>query len=278
MAELGTMIASWYPNDATWHDATYHCVGGLPIPGREEHRTWGPWWKAMCALHALDTEHNAHFMKTQSVKKHIASVENMMMKSCEIQFLSFGWRWHIASMTSQSLIRRPRLQQGERVRGEITSSKGQEVITSSKEQEARSEEYKQSGNLAAGFVPDPSFSSIPYNTNPVQTCAANTNSSAYSHERLQPKGHRLVCEALQYVHPETLQTASQDSERCPLDGDSCQFHPISGWSPLISSGWINRPKNTAVLKGVEAWDGGWLKAGESPGAMMSLKSEPPLRR
>jgi hypothetical protein len=93
-------------------------------------------------------------------------------------------------MTSQSLIRRPRLQPGERVRGEITSSKGQEVITSSKEQEARSEEYKQSGNLAAGFVPDPSFSSIPYNTTPVQTCAANTNSSAYSHARLQPKGHR----------------------------------------------------------------------------------------
>ena len=39
---------------------------------------------------ALDTEHNAHFMKTQSVKKHIASVEKMVMKSCEIQFLSFG--------------------------------------------------------------------------------------------------------------------------------------------------------------------------------------------
>ena len=37
-------------------------------------------------------------------------------------------------------IRRPRLQQGERVRGEISSSKGQEIITSSKGQEARRQE------------------------------------------------------------------------------------------------------------------------------------------
>ena len=39
-------------------------------------------------------------------------------------------------------IRRPRLQQGERVRGEITSSKGQEVITSSTGQEARSKKQE----------------------------------------------------------------------------------------------------------------------------------------
>ena len=47
------------------------------------------------------------------------------------------------------VIRQPRLQQGERVRGEITSSKGQEVFTSSKGQEARSKRsrsnYKQQG-------------------------------------------------------------------------------------------------------------------------------------
>ena len=42
------------------------------------------------------------------------------------------------------IIRRPRLQQGERVRGEITSSKGQEVITSSKgkKQENKKEEAR----------------------------------------------------------------------------------------------------------------------------------------
>ena len=41
-------------------------------------------------------------------------------------------------------IRRPRLQQGERVRGGITSSKGQEVITSSKgqKQENKKEEAR----------------------------------------------------------------------------------------------------------------------------------------
>ena len=49
------------------------------------------------------------------------------------------------------LIRRPRLQQGERVRGGITSSKGQEVITSSKgkKQENKKEETRSKKQLQA---------------------------------------------------------------------------------------------------------------------------------
>ena len=47
-----------------------------------------------------------------------------------------------ASSETRQIIRRPRLQQGERVRGGITSSKGQEVITSSKGQEARKQERR----------------------------------------------------------------------------------------------------------------------------------------
>ena len=48
-------------------------------------------------------------------------------------------------------IRRPRLQQGERVRGGITSSKGQEVITSSKgkKQENKKEEARSKKHLQA---------------------------------------------------------------------------------------------------------------------------------
>ena len=48
-------------------------------------------------------------------------------------------------------IRRPRLQQGERVRGGITSSKGQEVITSSKgkKQENKKEETRSKKQLQA---------------------------------------------------------------------------------------------------------------------------------
>ena len=48
-------------------------------------------------------------------------------------------------------IRRPRLQQGERVRGGITSSKGQEVITSSKgkKQENKKEEARSKKQLQA---------------------------------------------------------------------------------------------------------------------------------
>ena len=50
-----------------------------------------------------------------------------------------------------SIIRRPRLQQGERVRGGITSSKGQEVITSSKgkKQENKKEEARSKKQLQA---------------------------------------------------------------------------------------------------------------------------------
>ena len=50
-----------------------------------------------------------------------------------------------------SFIRRPRLQQGERVRGGITSSKGQEVITSSKgkKQENKKEEARSKKQLQA---------------------------------------------------------------------------------------------------------------------------------
>ena len=50
-----------------------------------------------------------------------------------------------------SIIRRPRLQQGERVRGGITSSKGQEVITSSKgkKQENKKEEARSKKHLQA---------------------------------------------------------------------------------------------------------------------------------
>ena len=46
--------------------------------------------------------------------------------------------------SDKKIIRRPRLQQGERVRGGITSSKGQEVITSSKgkKQENKKEEAR----------------------------------------------------------------------------------------------------------------------------------------
>ena len=49
------------------------------------------------------------------------------------------------------IIRRPRLQQGERVRGGITSSKGQEVITSSKgkKQENKKEEARSKKQLQA---------------------------------------------------------------------------------------------------------------------------------
>ena len=48
------------------------------------------------------------------------------------------------SQKKEIKIRRPRLQQGERVRGGITSSKGQEVITSSKgkKQENKKEEAR----------------------------------------------------------------------------------------------------------------------------------------
>ena len=44
----------------------------------------------------------------------------------------FGVETSTIKRIQVTVIRRPRLQQGERVRGEITSSKGQEVITSSK--------------------------------------------------------------------------------------------------------------------------------------------------
>ena len=46
-------------------------------------------------------------------------------------------------MSYISFIRRPRLQQGERVRGEITSSKGQEVSTSSKGKKQETRNKKQ---------------------------------------------------------------------------------------------------------------------------------------
>ena len=57
-----------------------------------------------------------------------------------------GWK------TAQTaIVRRPHLQQGERVRGGITSSKGQEVITSSKgkKQENKKEEARSKKQLQA---------------------------------------------------------------------------------------------------------------------------------
>ena len=53
--------------------------------------------------------------------------------------------------SDKKIIRRPRLQQGERVRGGITSSKGQEVITSSKgkKQENKKEEARSKKQLQA---------------------------------------------------------------------------------------------------------------------------------
>ena len=57
-----------------------------------------------------------------------------------------GWK------TAQTaIVRRPRLQQGERVKGGITSSKGQEVITSSKgkKQENKREEARSKKQLQA---------------------------------------------------------------------------------------------------------------------------------
>ena len=60
----------------------------------------------------------------------------------------FGLSWKFWRATK---IRRPRLQQGERVRGGITSSKGQEVITSSKgkKQENKKEEARSKKQLQA---------------------------------------------------------------------------------------------------------------------------------
>ena len=70
MAELGTMIASWYPNDATWHDATYHCVGpSNPRPGgtsnmgalvKSDVRFTCSWHRAQCTLHENPVSQETH--------------------------------------------------------------------------------------------------------------------------------------------------------------------------------------------------------------------------
>ena len=99
----------------------------------------------------LDTRYNYLGPKWPQSQHQSIFLRALSAKHAGIDYSIYLCRYIHIHIHIYIYIRRPRLQQGERVRGGITSSKGQDVITSSKgkKQENKKEEARSKKQLQA---------------------------------------------------------------------------------------------------------------------------------